>query len=297
MSLSGDMNMLAREIEAAAATRRAALGAIHEAAEGGRLAARQGMADIDAALGALRAGAATARRETMGMLAAQDAARRAAAGTMLAVRREATAALEAAATELRAATRRWLAETGAARAARARDLRQTLAEVRARLASEVAALHRDCRAQRAQTRAALHAAAEAVEEDLREGSEALRQQTAERLDRRRRVASKTLAAAAAEPEPTRHGGAEATAPHEAAPEVQVPEEGTAARDDLTRINGIGPAMQQRLYNIAITQFHQLAEADIDLVRERLGDVGRLADIRAWVSQARQLASATENQEQ
>jgi predicted flap endonuclease-1-like 5' DNA nuclease len=64
-----------------------------------------------------------------------------------------------------------------------------------------------------------------------------------------------------------------------------------ARDDLTIIWGIGPAIQQRLYSAGITTFSQLAKRSPEEVRRSLGDGGRVnhSYIDQWIDQARDLA--------
>ncbi len=61
-------------------------------------------------------------------------------------------------------------------------------------------------------------------------------------------------------------------------------------DDLTAIEGIGIAMQDRLNRAGITNYAQLAEAKPEHVRETLGKLSRGAKIEAWISQAQELAA-------
>jgi predicted flap endonuclease-1-like 5' DNA nuclease len=66
------------------------------------------------------------------------------------------------------------------------------------------------------------------------------------------------------------------------PEVLVGE-----RDDLTAIEGIGPAMQEILFEAGIDTYQKLAEADPVLLKGILYDLGlRFIDPRDWPGQAR-----------
>ena len=59
-------------------------------------------------------------------------------------------------------------------------------------------------------------------------------------------------------------------------------------DDLTVIRGIGPSMETRLNECGVTTYAQLAGASRDVIREKLGDFGRLAKVEDWISRAREL---------
>ena len=70
---------------------------------------------------------------------------------------------------------------------------------------------------------------------------------------------------------------------------------SAAADDLSRINGIGEAVQEKLAGLGITSFRQIAEftpADINRVNEVLSFPGRIERER-WVEQARAIVSAVD----
>ncbi len=58
--------------------------------------------------------------------------------------------------------------------------------------------------------------------------------------------------------------------------------------DLTQVGGIGGGMIQRLARIGLTRVSELAAADPDLLRQRLGDVARLANVDAWIERANRL---------
>ncbi len=62
-------------------------------------------------------------------------------------------------------------------------------------------------------------------------------------------------------------------------------------DDLTAIQGIGIAMQNRLNRAGITTYAELAEAKPEQVREALGKLSLGAKVEAWISQARELVAS------
>lgn len=62
----------------------------------------------------------------------------------------------------------------------------------------------------------------------------------------------------------------------------------APMDDLTRIDGIGPGMQERLEKMGIKSFAQLAAADAETVKRQLGDIGRFANVATWIARAREI---------
>jgi predicted flap endonuclease-1-like 5' DNA nuclease len=65
---------------------------------------------------------------------------------------------------------------------------------------------------------------------------------------------------------------------------------TSEEDDLTSINGIGPAYQGRLHALGITGFAQLAAADADQLADQLGVAGGRQAVTEWITQAEQLRS-------
>jgi len=84
-------------------------------------------------------------------------------------------------------------------------------------------------------------------------------------------------APAAEPEP--------------APEPEPEPAPAALREDLTRIEGIGPAIANALQEAGVTTFQELADTKADRVREILRDAGiRGGDPTTWAQQAK-LAAA------
>lgn len=88
----------------------------------------------------------------------------------------------------------------------------------------------------------------------------------------------------AENPPMTQAAVEAAAPAEAAP--------APTRDDLKRIEGIGPKIESLLNDAAIHTFAQLAAADVDRLQQILagaGDRYRMANPHSWPQQA-QLAA-------
>jgi len=63
----------------------------------------------------------------------------------------------------------------------------------------------------------------------------------------------------------------------------------SSSDDLTVISGIGIATQDRLNRAGIKSYGQLARATPEEVRGILGKVSRGADVKDWITQAKQLA--------
>jgi len=59
-------------------------------------------------------------------------------------------------------------------------------------------------------------------------------------------------------------------------------------DDLALIRGIGASMAARLNRMHITTYTQLAEASPDMIREKLGDFGRMAKVEDWIARAKEL---------
>ncbi len=65
-----------------------------------------------------------------------------------------------------------------------------------------------------------------------------------------------------------------------------------SRDDLTRIKGIGPAIEKKLNRLGIKRFEQIAGwdmADVAVFDQRLTFHGRI-ERENWIAQARKLAS-------
>ncbi|MFD2738595.1 hypothetical protein ACFSUD_03335 [Sulfitobacter aestuarii] len=87
-----------------------------------------------------------------------------------------------------------------------------------------------------------------------------------------------------------------TAPADGAPEVfDAPRDGGA--DDLKRINGVGPKMEETLNELGIYHFDQIAgwsESEIDWVDARLRFKGRIRR-DDWIGQARSLGANAASQ--
>jgi predicted flap endonuclease-1-like 5' DNA nuclease len=60
----------------------------------------------------------------------------------------------------------------------------------------------------------------------------------------------------------------------------------AANDDLTVISGIGPSRQERLNELGIRSFAQLANATEAKLRDALGQSARLANVGKWIEDAK-----------
>jgi predicted flap endonuclease-1-like 5' DNA nuclease len=90
------------------------------------------------------------------------------------------------------------------------------------------------------------------------------------------------------------GAAVAAGAETAAPPAEKGSSASEGADDLTRIRAISPEMQQRLNDLGIRKFRDIAEwaeGDIDRVGRALGLLTRIAD-ENWVDQARILARGT-----
>lgn len=69
---------------------------------------------------------------------------------------------------------------------------------------------------------------------------------------------------------------------------------SAAPDDLKKIEGIGPKIQELLNNAGIFTFAQLADAEVEQLKQILADAGtryQLADPSSWPTQAKLAAAA------
>ncbi len=87
---------------------------------------------------------------------------------------------------------------------------------------------------------------------------------------------------------------EAKAQEEAQPAKPTPAAPSAKPDDLKRIEGIGPVISGVLQNAGVKTFAQLADTDVERIREILKGADpnllRLADPATWPKQARLAAS-------
>ncbi len=72
-------------------------------------------------------------------------------------------------------------------------------------------------------------------------------------------------------------------------EVETLTESTAAADDLTKINGIGPAFARRLAQSGIATYAQLANMSAQEVRQRAQLADWQGDPENWIDQAAALS--------
>lgn len=98
----------------------------------------------------------------------------------------------------------------------------------------------------------------------------------------------------AEAEPVRQESAaeEAPAPSAQPESAAAPGGDSGSVDDLKRISGVGPALEEKLNDMGITRYAQIAawtRADIDAVDEKLNFKGRI-DREDWIGQAQKLAA-------
>ena len=63
-----------------------------------------------------------------------------------------------------------------------------------------------------------------------------------------------------------------------------------AGDDLTQIQGLGAASEERLHKAGITSFAQLAMSTADEVEEKLGAAAGGLHVDGWIEQTRDLAA-------
>ncbi|MFN3834410.1 MAG: 50S ribosomal protein L21 [Glycocaulis sp.] len=86
---------------------------------------------------------------------------------------------------------------------------------------------------------------------------------------------------------------EEAAPKAAAPKAAAKAEKPAAgNDDLTQLNGVGPAFAKKLNAAGVTSFAQVAawtDADLDALDAEIAGVKAKAESGEWVKQAKELA--------
>jgi predicted flap endonuclease-1-like 5' DNA nuclease len=88
-------------------------------------------------------------------------------------------------------------------------------------------------------------------------------------------------------------------PEEHIPEERVPlqePQEDHSHDDLTRIEGIGPFLQQKLFDLNITTFQQIASLtsqDVQTLTQKIGYIPGRIEKDDWVGQARSLMATTE----
>ncbi len=101
---------------------------------------------------------------------------------------------------------------------------------------------------------------------------------------------KTAAKAKAAPK----AKAEEAAPKAAAPKAaaKAAPKAAAGNDDLTQLNGVGPAFAKKLNAAGVTSFAQVAawtDADLDALDAEIAGVKAKAETGEWVKQAKELA--------
>ncbi len=98
---------------------------------------------------------------------------------------------------------------------------------------------------------------------------------------------------AAEPAPAAEAAPAATAPAaESGPRFKGLDAPQGEKDDLTRISGIGPVIEETLNEMGIFHYHQIAaftDDDIAMVNDDISFPGRI-EREEWISQAKELAA-------
>ena len=61
------------------------------------------------------------------------------------------------------------------------------------------------------------------------------------------------------------------------------------KDDLTRIKGIGPVIEERLNKAGIFTFRQVSRLTFEEIERYIGDAENLANEKSFIKQARKLA--------
>lgn len=128
------------------------------------------------------------------------------------------------------------------------------------------------------------AEAKPAEEKATPPAKAAKEKPAKAAEEKPAKAAEEKPAKAAEEKPAK---AEETAADDA-PLFAAPE---GAGDDLKKISGVGPVLEEKLHNLGITQFNQIASftaEDIAKVDERLNFKGRI-EREGWIEQAASLA--------
>ncbi len=268
MALVEDMAKLSRDFVEAWDTRTTAVAGIRVDTAGelhGYHEAREAMAAAQDAQ--LKEGFADLRHDMAITLSDLDKAHAALAAAQDAELKEGFA-------ELRRNVGALLGDLERARQAMAVEQRAQLAEDRGRLAAEVAANRKELLDDFAGAHAAW-AAFNATMAKRRQGAVA----TAEPLATRSAPADTT---------PAEVPAGESFSVEQ--PRVS-PESAQPIVDDLTPIRGVGSGMQERLNELGIHSFAQLAQADANELRQRLGDTARLARIESWIEQAEELSKS------
>ncbi|MCW2319063.1 hypothetical protein M2322_004632 [Rhodoblastus acidophilus] len=69
---------------------------------------------------------------------------------------------------------------------------------------------------------------------------------------------------------------------------------TTAPLSLERLDMLGPGLRWRLAQLGYPSLNALASADPDALRARLGEIGRLVNVKTWIEAARSLLAETIN---
>jgi len=94
-----------------------------------------------------------------------------------------------------------------------------------------------------------------------------------------------------EPSPAEAIVAAAPAPAAQDPAVDPAPETPFPHLPLERLTMLGPGLRWRLAQLGYATVDALAEADADALRARLGEIGRLANVRTWLEAAQALRAA------
>ena len=164
-------------------------------------------------------------------------------------------------------TAAFLKELDAAHQAMTTEQRQRLAEDRAQLASDTGAFMEETHATNRQMASDVAEMRGELQADLSEAGRAWSSFAGQMQQHR---AGRPVAA----PPPPR-------------PSSPSKEEGAA--DDLTAIQGIGPATQRRLNEAGFISYTQLARAVSADLHKAMGEAGQRINVEEWIEQAQELA--------
>jgi len=87
-----------------------------------------------------------------------------------------------------------------------------------------------------------------------------------------------VAAAEPAPEPEEAPAPDATTAAEAAAQI-------SASADISALKGVGGGMVWRLHQLGVSSIGELSQQDADTLKARLGGVGNLVPVQAWIDQA------------
>ena len=165
--------------------------------------------------------------------------------------------------------------------------RQRLAAGRVRLASDVSKVRGDLQADRKHLASEVSTMRGELQADQSEAHETWNSFT-KVMQKRRAMKSGAPSPKAAARRPAQTRPQAAAAPR-AAVRSEVSRQQPAA-DDLGTITGIGPGWQQRLNEMGIRTFAQLASSTPKKIRKAFGAPGRLAKVEQWIEEAQRRSS-------